>query len=134
MILKGTSLQSAHEVERIGSEWLTKTLVEVMRDLFRATADNASQQNTAAAACLIVAEDKLDELECVPLRHLVGWEVDGWEPSKMDIGPSSFAVLLNDLSALLVPAAPGDRDAQGRSASEYVGEARDLANPRRRIR
>ncbi|MBC8745986.1 acetyl-CoA C-acetyltransferase [Paraburkholderia sp. WC7.3g] len=51
------------------------------------TAGNASQQNDAAAACLIVAEDKLDELELAPLGYLVGWAAAGCEPSKMGIGP-----------------------------------------------
>lgn len=51
------------------------------------TAGNASQQNDAAAACLIVAEDKLDELELAPMGYLVGWAAAGCEPSKMGIGP-----------------------------------------------
>jgi acetyl-CoA C-acetyltransferase len=51
------------------------------------TAGNASQQNDAAAACLVVAEDKLDELELSPLGYLVGWAAAGCEPSKMGIGP-----------------------------------------------
>jgi acetyl-CoA C-acetyltransferase len=51
------------------------------------TAGNASQQNDAAAACLIVAEDKLDELELTPMGYLVGWSAAGCEPSQMGIGP-----------------------------------------------
>ncbi|AXF05582.1 acetyl-CoA C-acetyltransferase [Paraburkholderia hospita] len=51
------------------------------------TAGNASQQNDAAAACLVVAEDKLDELELSPMGYLVGWAAAGCEPSKMGIGP-----------------------------------------------
>jgi acetyl-CoA C-acetyltransferase len=51
------------------------------------TAGNASQQNDAAAACLIVAEDKLDELELSPMGYLVGWAAVGCEPSQMGIGP-----------------------------------------------
>ncbi|TCG02345.1 acetyl-CoA acetyltransferase [Paraburkholderia strydomiana] len=51
------------------------------------TAGNASQQNDAAAACLVVAEDKLDELELSPLGYLVGWAAAGCEPAKMGIGP-----------------------------------------------
>lgn len=51
------------------------------------TAGNASQQNDAAAACLIVAEDKLDELELAPLGYLAGWAAAGCEPSRMGIGP-----------------------------------------------
>ena len=51
------------------------------------TAGNASQQNDAAAACLVVAEDKLEELGLEPMGHLVGWAAAGCEPSRMGIGP-----------------------------------------------
>ena len=51
------------------------------------TAGNASQQSDAAAACLVVAEDKLEELGLEPMGHLVSWAVAGCEPSHMGIGP-----------------------------------------------
>jgi len=51
------------------------------------TAGNASQQNDAAAACLIVAEDKLAELGLEPIAFLNGWAAAGCEPSHMGIGP-----------------------------------------------
>ncbi|MFE1571385.1 acetyl-CoA C-acetyltransferase [Comamonas odontotermitis] len=51
------------------------------------TAGNASQQNDASAACLIVAEDKLKELNLTPMASLVGWAAAGCEPSRMGIGP-----------------------------------------------
>ena len=51
------------------------------------TAGNACQQNDAAAACLIVAEDKLDALELTPMGYLAGWAAAGCDPSKMGIGP-----------------------------------------------
>jgi len=51
------------------------------------TAGNASQQNDAAAACLVVAEDKLDELELDPMAFLVGWAASGCHPATMGIGP-----------------------------------------------
>ncbi|KVC50502.1 acetyl-CoA acetyltransferase [Burkholderia pseudomultivorans] len=51
------------------------------------TAGNACQQNDAAAACLIVAEDKLDELGLTPIGWLVGWAAAGCEPARMGIGP-----------------------------------------------
>jgi acetyl-CoA C-acetyltransferase len=37
------------------------------------TAGNASQQNDAAAACLVVAEDKLAELDLEPMGWFVSW-------------------------------------------------------------
>ena len=51
------------------------------------TAGNASQQNDAAAACLVVAEDKLAELGLEPMGFLVGWAAAGCDPSRMGIGP-----------------------------------------------
>jgi acetyl-CoA C-acetyltransferase len=51
------------------------------------TAGNSSQQNDAAAACLVVAEDKLAELGLSPAGRFVGWAAHGCEPSRMGIGP-----------------------------------------------
>ena len=51
------------------------------------TAGNACQQNDAAAACLVVAEDRLAELGLEPIAFLVGWAAAGCEPSHMGIGP-----------------------------------------------
>lgn len=51
------------------------------------TAGNASQQSDAAAACLVVAEDKLAELNLEPMAWLTGWAAAGCEPSRMGIGP-----------------------------------------------
>lgn len=51
------------------------------------TAGNASQQNDAAAACLVVAEDRLAELNLEPAGWFVGWAAAGCAPSRMGIGP-----------------------------------------------
>ena len=51
------------------------------------TAGNASQQNDAAAACLVVAEDQLASLQLDPMAYMVGWCATGCEPSHMGIGP-----------------------------------------------
>ncbi|WP_225007154.1 acetyl-CoA C-acetyltransferase [Novosphingobium percolationis] len=51
------------------------------------TAGNASQQNDAAAACLLVAEDKLEELGLEPIAWFHSWAAAGCEPSRMGIGP-----------------------------------------------
>lgn len=58
----------------------------VMRD-GTVTAGNSSQQSDAAAACLVVAEDRLDALELQPIGYLEGWAAVGCEPSRMGIGP-----------------------------------------------
>jgi acetyl-CoA C-acetyltransferase len=51
------------------------------------TAGNSAQQNDAAAACLVVAEDLLDELGLEPMAYLAGWTAVGCEPATMGIGP-----------------------------------------------
>jgi acetyl-CoA C-acetyltransferase len=51
------------------------------------TAGNSSQQNDAAAACLVVAEDRLEALGLEPMAYLTGWAAAGCEPSRMGIGP-----------------------------------------------
>lgn len=51
------------------------------------TAGNASQQNDAAAACLIVAEDRLEALGLTPMGFLSGWAAAGCHPGTMGIGP-----------------------------------------------
>lgn len=51
------------------------------------TAGNSSQQNDAAAGCLVVAEDRLAELRLDPMAYMVGWAAAGCDPAKMGIGP-----------------------------------------------
>ena len=51
------------------------------------TAGNASQQNDAAAACLVVAEDQLEALGLTPMATLVGWAPAGCHPGTMGLGP-----------------------------------------------
>ena len=51
------------------------------------TAGNAAQQNDAAAACLVVAEDRLGPLGLEPLGFLAGWAAAGCDPAIMGIGP-----------------------------------------------
>ncbi|HVK28645.1 MAG TPA: acetyl-CoA C-acetyltransferase [Nocardioides sp.] len=53
------------------------------------TAGNAAQQNDAAAACLVVAEDRLDELGLEPIAWFEGWAAAGVDPAVMGIGPVS---------------------------------------------
>ena len=75
--------------EGVRPETTVQTLAKlkpVMKDGI-VTAGNASQQNDAAAACLVVAEDKLATLGLKPMAFLNGWAVAGCEPSRMGIGP-----------------------------------------------
>lgn len=58
------------------------------------TAGNACQQNDAAAACLVVAEDKLSELNLSPMGYLSGWAAAGCDPARMGIGPVSAVAKL----------------------------------------
>lgn len=51
------------------------------------TAGNASQQNDAAAACLVIAEDRLAALGVEPMGFLVGWTAVGCDPAEMGWGP-----------------------------------------------
>ncbi|MCC7394998.1 MAG: acetyl-CoA C-acetyltransferase [Sphingomonadaceae bacterium] len=51
------------------------------------TAGNASQQNDAAAACLVVAEDMVEPLGLTPMLWFTAWAAAGCEPSRMGIGP-----------------------------------------------
>jgi acetyl-CoA C-acetyltransferase len=51
------------------------------------TAGNASSQNDAAAMCLVVAADKLAELDVEPALYFRGWAGTGVHPAYMGIGP-----------------------------------------------
>ncbi|MFF2316917.1 acetyl-CoA C-acetyltransferase [Arthrobacter sp. NPDC058097] len=75
--------------EGIRGETTMETLAR-LRPLMKGgvtTAGNASQQNDAAAACLIVSEDKLDEFGVEPIAFLEGWTAAGCEPAEMGLGP-----------------------------------------------
>ena len=51
------------------------------------TAGNSSAQNDAASVCLVVGEDKLEELGLQAMGYLRGWAVTGCHPATMGIGP-----------------------------------------------
>jgi acetyl-CoA C-acetyltransferase len=66
------------------------------------TAGNASSQNDAAAVCLVVAADKLEELGLTPMGYLKGWAVTGCHPAYMGIGPvPAVTKLMNKLNMSL---------------------------------
>ena len=85
---KGEPLHFARD-EGIRAETTMETLAKLKPVLKggTVTAGNASQQNDAAAACLVVAEDKLAELKLEPMAWVRGWAAAGCEPSRMGIGP-----------------------------------------------
>ena len=85
---KGEALHFARD-EGIRAETTMETLAKLKPVLKggTVTAGNASQQNDAAAACLVVAEDKLAELKLEPMAWVRGWAAAGCEPSRMGIGP-----------------------------------------------
>jgi len=58
------------------------------------TAGNASAQNDAASACLMVAADQLDELGLKPMAYFKGWSAAGVHPAYMGIGPVSAVAKL----------------------------------------
>ena len=61
-----------------------------LRPLFKGgtvTAGNSSQQNDAAAACLVVSEDRLGALGLEPLGFFESWAAVGCDPARMGIGP-----------------------------------------------
>jgi acetyl-CoA C-acetyltransferase len=85
---KGDAVMFAKD-EGIRAETTVESLAKlraIMKDGVT-TAGNASQQNDAAAACLIVAEDRLEALGLEPMGFLKGWAVSGCHPATMGIGP-----------------------------------------------
>lgn len=51
------------------------------------TAGNSSQQNDAAAACLVVSENRLEGLGLTPMAFLMDWAAVGCDPARMGLGP-----------------------------------------------
>ena len=66
------------------------------------TAGSASQQNDAAAGCLVVSERFVIENDLQPMARLVGWASAGCHPLRMGIGPvPAVAKLLRRLDLRL---------------------------------
>jgi acetyl-CoA C-acetyltransferase len=85
---KGDSILVTQD-EGVRSETTVQSLAR-MRTIMKdgiVTAGNACQQNDAAAACLVVAEDKLEELGLEPIAWVTGWAAAGCDPARMGIGP-----------------------------------------------
>jgi acetyl-CoA C-acetyltransferase len=64
------------------------------------TAGNSSQQNDAAAACLVVAEERLAGLRLRAMAYLRGWAAAGCHPATMGIGPVPAVARLVKLTGL----------------------------------
>jgi acetyl-CoA C-acetyltransferase len=64
------------------------------------TAGNSSQQNDAAAACLVVAEERLAGLGLQSMAYLRGWAAAGCHPATMGIGPVPAVARLVKLTGL----------------------------------
>lgn len=84
---KGTTVVSQDEGIRADATLDTLGAMKPIIKGGQVTAGNSSQQNDAAAACLIVAEDKLAELGLTPMGLLVGWSAAGCHPATMGLGP-----------------------------------------------
>ena len=70
------------------------------------TAGNASSQNDAASMCLVVGEDKLEDLGLEGMAYLKGWAAVGCHPAYMGVGPvPAVAKLMSKLGMSL-----GDMD------------------------
>jgi acetyl-CoA C-acetyltransferase len=85
---------------RPGSTTETLGALRVITPGGTVTAGNAAQQNDAAAACLVVAEDRLEELGLEPIAWFEGWAAVGCEPSMMGIGPVGAARKLLERAGL----------------------------------
>jgi acetyl-CoA C-acetyltransferase len=85
---KGDALQVTRD-EGVRPELTLEQLAKlkpIMKD-GTVTAGNASQQNDAAAGCLVVAEHLVEQLGLTPIGWLHSWTATGCEPSHMGIGP-----------------------------------------------
>jgi len=85
---KGDSIVVGRD-EGIRADTTTQTLAK-LRTLIpggTVTAGNSSQQNDAAAACLVVEESILPRLGLEPAGFLAGWAAAGCSPAMMGIGP-----------------------------------------------
>lgn len=90
--------------EGIRGDTTTDVLAELQPLIPRGvvTAGNMSCPNDVAAACLVVAEDRLDDLELAPMAYLTGWASAGCDSAESAFGPAlSAAKLLNRLGLLL---------------------------------
>jgi acetyl-CoA C-acetyltransferase len=65
----------------------TMSKLRLLRPEGVCTAGNSSQQNDAAAVCLVVSPEYADRHGLTPIARLVDWAASGCDPSRMGIGP-----------------------------------------------
>ncbi|MFY1662930.1 acetyl-CoA C-acetyltransferase [Pseudomonas sp. Pseu.R1] len=65
----------------------TMSQLRLLRPEGVCTAGNSSQQNDAAAACLVVSAEYAARHGLTPIARLVDWAAAGCDPSRMGIGP-----------------------------------------------
>lgn len=75
--------------EGIRADSSTESLagLRTLREGGVSTAGNSSQQNDAAAACLVVSGEFAERHGLEPLARLLGWQAAGVDPARMGIGP-----------------------------------------------
>lgn len=79
--------------EGIRDDATTDTLAELRPLLPRGivTAGNMSNRGDSAAACLVVAEDRLEDLGLVPMAYFAGWATAGCDAGEPAFGPALAA-------------------------------------------
>lgn len=73
-IRKDSSIESLSKLKALLPEGVT-------------TAGNSSQQNDAAAGCLVVSREYLEKYNLEPMAKIISWSSAGCDPSRMGIGP-----------------------------------------------
>ncbi len=80
-------LFSVDEHPRLSTPEVLSTLKPAFRDGGTVTAGNSSGINDGAAACILVSESKLKELNLTPMARIAGIGAAGVDPAVMGIGP-----------------------------------------------
>ena len=86
---KRNSVTRVERDEGIREDASTETMSQLrqLRTNGVSTAGNSSQQNDAAAACLVVSPEYAERHGLTPFARLVDWAASGCCPSRMGIGP-----------------------------------------------
>ena len=86
---KRNSVTRVERDEGIREDASTETMSQLrqLRANGVCTAGNSSQQNDAAAACLVVSPEYAERHGLTPFARLVDWAASGCDPSRMGIGP-----------------------------------------------